>query len=80
MDEHRAASRRRVLKAGTISFNRAGGITCTVRDLSASGARLEVESPVGIPASFDLVIDSDQVTRHCEVVWRAERRIGVVFK
>ncbi len=52
MDEHRIAQRHRVLKGGTIAFNGAAGISCTVRNMSQTGAALEVISPLGIPGKF----------------------------
>jgi len=79
MQELRAHPRHRTFKPGTIAFNRAGGITCTVRNLSAGGACLEVESPVGVPDDFSLVIESDHLTRACHVRWRRAKRIGVAF-
>lgn len=78
MNENRVALRKRVLKAGTIEFG-GGGISCIVRNVSATGAALEVVSPVGIPHEFKLVIESDQICRSCHVVWRKEKRIGVTF-
>ena len=78
MSEHRIAPRMRVLKAGTIEFG-GGGISCTIRNLSDTGTALSVESPVGIPTEFNLIVISDQVTRRCRVVWRKENRIGVTF-
>ena len=48
-EEHRKLARHRTLKAGTITFNRAGGIDCRVRNLSEGGACLEVASQIGIP-------------------------------
>ena len=78
MNEHRSAPRHRVLKAGTIEF-RGAGIDCTVRNLSETGAALEVASPLGIPAEFDLVVMAEHSRRHCRVVWRKEKRIGVAF-
>jgi hypothetical protein len=78
MDEHRIAPRHRVLKAGTIEFG-GGGIDCTVRNFSASGAALDVVSPVGIPDQFELVILAEQLRRACRVIWRKEKRIGVTF-
>ena len=78
MDEGRRAPRHRVLKAGTISFGGAG-ISCTIRNFSETGAALEVISPIGIPEEFSLVIETDNLTRQCRVVWRKERRIGVTF-
>ena len=78
MNEHRIAPRKRVLKAGTIQFG-GGAIDCTVRNLSETGAALSVESPVGIPSVFNLIVDSDHVNRACRVVWRKENRIGITF-
>lgn len=78
-DEHRAARRRRLLKAGKISFG-GGAIDCTVRNLSETGAALEVSSPVGIPEHFTLVIEADHIHVPCIVVWRKDTRIGVHFE
>lgn len=77
--ERRRAQRRRTLKTGSISFNRAGGIDCRVRNLSPAGALLEVASQVGIPDNFVLVISSDHIKQPCHVIWRSECRIGVSF-
>ncbi|WP_291849866.1 PilZ domain-containing protein [Bradyrhizobium sp.] len=80
MDEHRIAMRKRQLKAGKISFGNGGAIDCTVRNLSDTGAALEVISPVGIPEQFTLVVEADNLKRPCRVVWRKEKRIGVHFE
>ena len=77
-DEHRVSPRHRVLKSGTIDFG-GGAIDCTIRNLSNSGAALEVVSPVGIPDHFDLVILAEHLHRPCRVIWRKEKRIGVAF-
>ena len=78
MDEHRVAARLRVLKAGTISFG-GDGIDCTVRNLSETGAALEVITPLFIPDRFTLIIPTDQLRRPCHIVWRKEKRMGVAF-
>jgi hypothetical protein len=78
MDNKRNKNRHRVLKAGSIHFN-GSGINCLVRNLSAAGAALDVESQIGIPPTFDLVIATDHFTQHCRIVWRKEKRIGIVF-
>ena len=57
MQERRKVPRRRTLKAGSIAFNRAGGIDCRVRNLSPIGACLEVGSQIGIPDDFVLMIE-----------------------
>lgn len=78
-DEHRVSPRRRLLKTGRIAF---GGATidCTVRNLSETGAALEVSSPVGIPVNFTLMINSGHINVPCRVVWRKGTRIGVHFE
>jgi hypothetical protein len=79
MNEHRISQRHRVLKGGTITFNGGAGISCTVRNLSETGAALEVASPVGIPDRFTLVFENGQNAKPCHIVWRKEKRIGIAF-
>jgi hypothetical protein len=50
-----------------------------VRNISPAGACIEVESPLGIPDAFTLVIESDNLMRRCHIGWRNEKRIGVAF-
>jgi hypothetical protein len=80
MDERRKVHRHRTLKAGSISFNRAAGIDCRVRNLSPAGACLEVVSQVGIPDDFMLVIEIDHLKAPCHVIWRTATRMGVEFR
>jgi hypothetical protein len=79
LENNRAAPRQRVLKAGTIEFH-GGTIDCVVRNISQTGAALEVASPVGIPAEFNLLISGNIGKRPCRVVWVREKRIGVTFR
>jgi hypothetical protein len=66
------------LKAGSIEFG-GGAIDCSVRNLSETGAALEVVTPLFIPDQFTLSVRTDQFRRPCHVVWRKQRRIGVAF-
>jgi hypothetical protein len=52
---------------------------CTIRNMSATGAVLEVGSPVGIPDEFTLLVKPEFVKRNCRVAWRSAKRIGVRF-
>jgi hypothetical protein len=79
MENNRAALRQRVLKSGSIEFN-GGVIDCVVRNISETGAALEVASPLGIPETFNLLISGDHTTRQCQVAWRKDKRIGVAFR
>jgi hypothetical protein len=79
MVETRIAPRYRVMKVARIEFGFVS-IGCQVRDLSITGAALEVPNQVGIPAKFTLVMPDDGLHLPCYVVWRREFRIGVAFE
>jgi hypothetical protein len=78
--EKRKEIRQRTLKGARIAFNSGRStVTCTLRNLSAHGARLQVESVVGIPPTFDLIIGENR-PRPCRVVWRTLKELGVAFE
>jgi PilZ domain len=79
MQERRKLQRHRTLKAGSITFNRDGGVDCRVRNLSPADACLEVASQLGIPDDFVLVVEIDHVKVPCHVIWRTAARLGVEF-
>jgi len=79
MIDNRKSQRHKVFKSATIEFNRAGGISCIVRNISDGGACLEVASPFGIPPDFDLHIAGNREGQRCHAIWRTEKRIGVAF-
>lgn len=78
MVETRVAPRFRVAKQAKINH---GGdkISCVVRDISATGAALEILGVARVPNHFTLIIPEDQLTLPCHVVWRSEFRVGVAF-
>jgi hypothetical protein len=78
MDEHRISPRHRTLKAGTIEFS-GSRIDCLVRNVSETGAAIEVHSPIWFPDRFVLAVASDASARLCHIVWRDEKRMGVAF-
>ena len=81
MDNKREGSRQRVLKGGKIIF--AGGslsVDCTIRNLSATGARLQVPTTVAIPDKFVLMDAHAGTRREARVVWRKADQIGVRFE
>jgi PilZ domain len=79
MPESRQAPRLRTLKGGSILFGLAPSIDCVIRNMSDMGAQLAVESPVGIPEEFTLLIKPEMIKRTCRVIWRKADRIGVRF-
>ena len=54
-------------------------IDCMVQDLSAAGARLSVETSLGVPPEFDLVYNAGACRRPCRLVWSSLDQIGAVF-
>jgi hypothetical protein len=78
MVETRVAPRFRVTKPAKIDH---GGdkINCVVRDISATGAAIEISDVVRIPEYFVLSIPEDRLKLPCHVVWRTQYRIGVAF-
>ena len=78
-DDLRTDVRRRTLKGGRIVINNGRStFDCTMRNFSQSGARLTLPSILGIPESFELVLDDGQ-RFDCTVVWRTATDIGVKF-
>jgi hypothetical protein len=77
--DKRKAPRRRVLKAGYIKLTeKRQTLSCIVRNLSSTGACLELESTtLGIPKHFVLTFDGSQ--HSCQIIWRTEAKMGVVF-
>ena len=79
LPERRGAPRLRTLKGGSIVFGTAAAIDCVIRNMSETGAALEVDSPIGIPDDFALLIKPETIMRNCHVIWRTAKRIGVRF-
>ena len=78
--ENRSAPRRHTLKGGHIVFNAGRStIDCTVRNLSSKGAKLGVASVVGIPETFDLILQGNS-RQPCRVKWRTLKELGVEFR
>jgi PilZ domain-containing protein len=78
--EHRRERRMRVLKMARIVFN--GGYSvydCRVKNLSESGALLEMASLLGIPNRFEIALEATAARRLCTVMWRTDRLMGVAF-
>lgn len=80
MSDMRHSPRLRTFKGGSIIFGVAAAIDCVIRNMSETGAALEVESPVGIPDEFTLLTKPEFVKRNCRVAWRSAMRIGVQFQ
>jgi hypothetical protein len=79
-EDKRAARRSRVLKDGKIVSNSLGSVVdCSVRDLSATGARIRCHDQKAVPDEFQLLVQSDNWIRPAKVVWRHNDLTGVQF-
>jgi hypothetical protein len=76
--EKRAAPRKPVLMSAAIDFA-GGNVNCLVRNISVSGAALDVTNPHDIPERFDLFFKRGGTHIPCRVVWRQDEQIGVAF-
>lgn len=77
--EKRLAPRRNTMIIATIVYN--GGVMrtdCVIRNLSDTGAKLEVPTVKAIPQSFELIVSGHRPQR-CIVMWRSLRELGVQF-
>ena len=52
---------------------------CTVRNVSAEGAAIDIENPAFVPARFRLVMANGASVRECQVAWIQRNRIGLTF-
>ena len=52
-------------------------IDCSVVDVSAGGACLEVSDPAALPRRFELLHGG--IRKKCSVAWRTRFRLGVSF-
>ena len=79
--EQRLSPRRNTMIEATITFD--GGrtkVTCIIRNLSETGAKLEVVNSTvsNIPRTFDLVVAKVR-PQGCTVMWRSLKELGVQF-
>ncbi len=66
---------------GIIKFGAAGQqMSCSVDNLTESGAGLHVGTTFGLPKVFRLTVDGEAQTRYCRVVWTDGKRLGVSFE
>ena len=79
-DNMRSARRSRVLKgAKIVGFNNWTLVDCTVRDLSASGARIICKDQLAVQNEFRFLILADNTICNAKVVWRRGDELGIAF-
>jgi hypothetical protein len=77
--EGRVSTRKRTLLGAKIVFNDGHSVfDCIVRNLSDTGAMIQIENPLAAPSTFNLQFSDDRLLA-CEVRWRKINSIGVEF-
>jgi hypothetical protein len=78
--DQRQNVRMRTFLKGRIAFNGgASSMDCLVRDLSGTGARLELSETNTLPEVFDLYIQNKDQTYRSTLRWRRANGVGVTF-
>src|SRR5687768_10923409 len=82
MPERRASERFHSFFSGQVIFNDGESvIDCIIRNISASGAAVEVEGPLGgIPGQVALFITGEDEPRESTLIWKSGNRIGLAFE
>jgi hypothetical protein len=80
MQELRQTERiRSFLRAQIIFNNRMSTIDCTIKNISATGAKIAVSDTLTLPTEFELDIPQKGRTHRVRLVWRDKEAIGVEF-
>lgn len=78
--EHRISLRKRTLLGAKIVFNGGKSVfDCVVRNLSETGAMIQIENPLAVPQKFNLRLSDDRLFE-CQVVWRKANSLGARFE
>ena len=79
-NDKRAAARLRTIKGARLVLpGSAAAYSCIMRNLSDTGAMVELPSTVGVPHNVVLETTDGGIRRDCEVIWRTETRLGLKF-
>jgi len=76
--ETRRNERQKVLDLALVRFGDAS-VCCVLRNLSDSGAALDIRTGQAIPDQFTLIRLQSDCIYSCSVVWRSRHRVGVSF-
>lgn len=77
--DRRQARRWKVFKEGQLVLPGRQSIPCVIRDISESGARLQVPSNTVLPETFVLFIKADEVMMPARRIWITLDQVGIRF-
>ncbi len=79
MQERRKSGRSPVFKGAKIVLGNTSLIDCVVRNVTNTGARIQIANTIELPAGLALTFDGGYSIRPCKVVWRTVTETGVEF-
>ncbi len=80
MVEGRKTDRVRAFLRARIIFNNGNStIDCTVKNISPTGAKLELSNTITVPADFDLEVPQRGKVYRARIVWRDAEALGLTF-
>jgi len=77
--DRRTTPRNRTFKFGVITYDPDCRILSVVKNISPTGALIEVDNSLEIPDEFTLAVESESSARVCRVVWKKAKQIAVNF-
>jgi hypothetical protein len=79
--ERRAVGRTRINRSTLLFFHGQSTVfSCSVRDVTNSGAGIRLEKLNVLPVAFYLSFDRFRTARECRLIWRAVDFVGVAFE
>ncbi|MFA6266503.1 MAG: PilZ domain-containing protein [Pseudolabrys sp.] len=80
-NDKRKARRRVIHHTAAIALEGDRLLSCSLLDVSDTGARIEADGIDVIPDRFELLLTGNgKPRRECRVVWRQENSLGVTFE
>jgi hypothetical protein len=77
--DQRSKHRKQTFKFGIITCGANRRILSVVKNISMTGALIEVDNALEIPDEFTLTIESESAVRACRVAWKKAKQIAVNF-
>jgi PilZ domain-containing protein len=78
--DRRTKPRNDTFKIGIIACDPERRILSVVKNISSTGALLELDNALEIPDQFTLAIESESSPRFCRVAWKKAKQIAVNFE
>ena len=76
--DRRHQRRQRVLKGALVVLgDHLRAFDCTIRNLTEVGAKIDIETTLGIPDEFEIFVQSTNRIAPARTIWRNDHEIGI---